>query len=188
MAWEIRGNLVSGHMTLYTSCLLICHVMRDQRKPCVGSHDPIYQLFTDMSRHERSEETLCWVTWPYVPAVYWYVTSWEIRGNLVLGHMTLCTSCLLICHVMRDQRKPCVRSHEPMYQLFTDMSRHGRSEETLCRVTWPYVPAVYWYVTSWEITGNLVSVLHFCSVIGGCFLLLTFIVCFHFFAVALKYA
>jgi hypothetical protein len=31
-------------------------------------------------------------------------------------------------------------------------------------------------------------VLHFCSVIGGCFLLLTFIVCFHFFAVALKYA
>ena len=28
------------------------------------------------------------------------------------------------------------------------------------------------------------SVLHFCSVIGGCFLLLTFIVCFHFFAVA----
>jgi hypothetical protein len=33
-----------------------------------------------------------------------------------------------------------------------------------------------------------ISVLHFCSVIGGCFLLLTFIVCFHFFAVALKYA
>ena len=32
------------------------------------------------------------------------------------------------------------------------------------------------------------SVLHFCSVIGGCFLLLTFIVCFNFFAVALKYA
>jgi hypothetical protein len=32
------------------------------------------------------------------------------------------------------------------------------------------------------------SVLHFCSVIGGCFLLLTLIVCFHFFAVALKYA
>jgi hypothetical protein len=157
MAWEIRGNLVSGHMTLYTSCLLICHVMRDQRKPCVGSHDLMYQLFTDMSRHERSEETLCRVTWTYVPAVYWYVTSWG------------------------DQRKPCVRSHDPM-------SRHGRSEETLCRVTWPYVPAVYWYVTSWEITGNLVSVLHFCSVIGGCFLLLTFIVCFHFFAVALKYA
>jgi hypothetical protein len=33
-----------------------------------------------------------------------------------------------------------------------------------------------------------ISVLHFCSVIGGCFLLLTFIVCFYFFAVALKYA
>jgi hypothetical protein len=32
------------------------------------------------------------------------------------------------------------------------------------------------------------SVLHFCSVIGGCFLLLTLIVYFHFFAVALKYA
>ena len=30
------------------------------------------------------------------------------------------------------------------------------------------------------------SVLYFCSVIGGCFLLLTFIVCFHFFAVARK--
>ena len=30
------------------------------------------------------------------------------------------------------------------------------------------------------------SVLHFCSVIGGCFLLLTFIVCFHFFGVALS--
>ena len=35
---------------------------------------------------------------------------------------------------------------------------------------------------------NIISVLHFCSVIGGCFLLLTFIVCFHFFAVALKYS
>ena len=57
---------MSGHMTLYTSCLLICHVMRDQRKPCVGSHEPMYQLFTDMSRHG------------------------EIRGNLVSGHMTLC--------------------------------------------------------------------------------------------------
>ena len=29
------------------------------------------------------------------------------------------------------------------------------------------------------------SVLHFCSVIGGCFLLLTFIVCFDFFAIVM---
>ena len=32
-----------------------------------------------------------------------------------------------------------------------------------------------------QLYNGRTSVLHFCSVIGGCFLLLTFIVCFHFF-------
>jgi hypothetical protein len=46
-----------------------------------------------------------------------------------------------------------------------------------------FVPTTYYLVPSIHY-----FVLHFCSVIGGCFLLLTFLVCLHFFAVALKYA